>query len=96
MAVNQKQKEILPLPGKKKKRTVRGRNEIADVQFIFISMAFHYGVKMNGYKTTGNTEVVRKRLCSIMDKPHTHILSTVMFEKYLISQQTFLFKANRR
>lgn len=24
-------------------------------QFIFISMAFHYGVEMNGYKTTGNT-----------------------------------------
>lgn len=25
-------------------------------QFIFISMAFHYGVEMNGHKTTVATE----------------------------------------
>lgn len=25
-------------------------------QFIFISMAFHYGVELNGYKTSSNIE----------------------------------------
>lgn len=38
-------------------------------QFIFISMAFHYGVEMNGYKTTGNTE---RKLCGVVQAVWHH------------------------
>lgn len=59
MAVNKELGGFSSLPGEEGENG-KGQYEagmkLQMFQFIFISMAFHYGVEMNGYKTTSLTE----------------------------------------
>lgn len=41
---------------KKERGQYEGGMKLQMFQFVFICIAFHYGVEMNGYKTTVNAE----------------------------------------
>ncbi len=64
----------MSLPGEKKRKgQYEAGMKLQMFQFIFIYMAFHYGVGMNGYKTTSNTE--RKSggvVQAVQHRAHTH------------------------
>lgn len=69
-------------------------------QFIFISMAFHYGVEINGYKTTGNTE--RKSGCVVQavrhsaQVTHTHTHShRVGLNVLMLSRRHYIYRRVR-